>query len=137
LGLFKANTFFRNFDIKGGGDRLLIYLILYIQECLTKLQKAPNTIEAQKVLQTHAVQSFALPGDASFPLNSMFERPQRQDIGILLVYIETLRLYLTQLRQELSTRLIEKVYEDGTPSKWWMCFAKKKFMGMHGVGTLC
>jgi actin related protein 2/3 complex, subunit 3 len=39
LSLFKANTFFRNFDIKGGGDRLLIYLTLYIQECLTRLVK--------------------------------------------------------------------------------------------------
>jgi actin related protein 2/3 complex subunit 3 len=89
LALFKANTFFRNFDIKGGGDRVLIYLTLYIQECLLKLQKvsianqAPNTLEANKILQTHAVSNFPLPGDATFPLNSMFERPARQDAGRL------------------------------------------------------
>ena len=47
LGLYKANTFFRNFDIKGGADRILIYLILYLQECLTKLAKMPSPIEGK------------------------------------------------------------------------------------------
>ena len=44
ITLFKANTFFRNFDIKGGGDRVLIYLTLYIQDCLTKLAKMPARV---------------------------------------------------------------------------------------------
>jgi actin related protein 2/3 complex subunit 3 len=40
-----------------------------------------------------------------------------------------MRQYLLQLRQETGIRLIEKVYgSDGKPSKWWLCFAKKKFM---------
>ena len=34
------------------------------------------------MLQTIAVQTFPLPGDSSFPLNSMFEKPaNRQDAG--------------------------------------------------------
>ena len=44
ITLFKANTFFRNFDIKGGGDRVLIYLTLYIQDCLSKLAKNPQRV---------------------------------------------------------------------------------------------
>jgi actin related protein 2/3 complex, subunit 3 len=59
----------------------------------------------------------------------MFERPGRQDT-------DQMKNYLTQLRTELGGRLIERVYVDGTASKWWMCFAKKKFMGISGVGTL-
>lgn len=48
IGLYRANTFFKNFDIKGGADRLLIYLTLYIQECLTKLAtKNPTQIEGK------------------------------------------------------------------------------------------
>lgn len=41
-----------------------------------------------------------------------------------------LRAYLTQLRQECGNRVCERVFatEDGKPSKWWLCFAKKKFM---------
>ena len=40
LSLFRANTFFRNFEIQGPADRLLIYGILWISECLTKIR--PN-----------------------------------------------------------------------------------------------
>ena len=42
LLLLKPNTFFKNFEVKGGGDLLLIYLILYQLECLVKLQKVHN-----------------------------------------------------------------------------------------------
>lgn len=46
INTFRANTFFKNYDIKGGADRILIYLTLYIQECLLKLSaKNPNSIE--------------------------------------------------------------------------------------------
>jgi actin related protein 2/3 complex subunit 3 len=41
-----------------------------------------------------------------------------------------MRQYFTQLRQELGLRLCEKVYDtkDGKPSKWWLCFARRRFM---------
>ena len=41
-----------------------------------------------------------------------------------------MRQYLTQLRQETGLRIAEKVFstEDGKPSKWWLCFSRKKFM---------
>lgn len=42
---------------------------------------------------------------------------------------EFLRAYFTQVRQEVGMRVCDKVFgEDGKPSKWWLCFAKKKFM---------
>lgn len=40
LSLFRANTFFRNFEIQGPADRLLIYGILFLSECLGKVR--PN-----------------------------------------------------------------------------------------------
>ena len=47
-----------------------------------------------------------------------------------LFLLDYLRSYLTQVRQELAARLIEKLYADGTgkPSKWWMAFQKRRFM---------
>lgn len=41
-----------------------------------------------------------------------------------------MRQYLQQLRHETGSRVCEKVFatEDGKPSKWWLCFAKRKFM---------
>jgi actin related protein 2/3 complex subunit 3 len=61
----------------------LIYLILYIQECLQKLQKLPDQVEGGKLLYTLSITNFALPGDAKFPLNSMFEKPPLKDQGKL------------------------------------------------------
>lgn len=39
LMYFKPNIFFREYDIKGSADRTLIYLFLYITECLKRLNK--------------------------------------------------------------------------------------------------
>ncbi|KAL7419322.1 subunit of the Arp2/3 complex [Cryptotrichosporon argae] len=146
LDLFRANCLFRNFEIKGPADRLLIYLILFISECLTKVAPAPGRPspsfqDAGKALATLAVDHFALPGDAGFPLNSMYHAPaSRQDA-------DALRSYLTQTRSELALRLVDRLYPaehvlgpDGQPtgqlgpraakpSKWWMSFQKRRFMG--------
>ncbi|GFZ47895.1 Actin-related protein 2/3 complex subunit 3 [Saitozyma sp. JCM 24511] len=146
LDLFRANCLFRNFEIKGPADRLLIYLILFISDCLTKLapspgKPSPGYQEATKLLSTLAVDTFALPGDAGFPLNSLYHPPaSRQDADYL-------RSYLTQTRSELALRLCDRLYPaeqilgaDGQPtgqlgpratkpSKWWMAFQKRRFMG--------
>lgn len=55
----------------------------------------------------------------------MYEPPRdRQDS-------EQLRQYMSQVRQELATRLLARVYADqeDKPSKWWLSFTKRKFMG--------
>ena len=39
LSTFRANVFFRNFDVRNSGDRTLIYLTLYTHQCLVKLEK--------------------------------------------------------------------------------------------------
>ncbi|MCJ1374600.1 subunit of the Arp2/3 complex [Loxospora ochrophaea] len=124
LSLFRANTFFRNFEIKGPADRLLIYGILFVSECLGKIKATMGQRDAEKALMNAALDQFAIPGDASFPLNQAFEAPRdRQDA-------ETLRQYLSQVRQELAQRLLQRVYAGGSaPSKWWLSFTKRKFMG--------
>jgi actin related protein 2/3 complex subunit 3 len=125
LDLFRANCLFRNFEIYGDGDRTLIYGILYISECLNRLaaSRPATKQEAQKTLQTHALSHFAIPGDPTFNLNAIYPTPtQRTDA-------ELLRQYLQQFRQELSDRLVERVYAQGHLSKWWMSFQKRKFLG--------
>ncbi|TPX48404.1 hypothetical protein SeMB42_g00021 [Synchytrium endobioticum] len=124
ISLFRANSFFRNFEIKGNADRVLIYLILFISECLSKLTKSPSMVEAARVLGTHANQNFAIPGDANFPLNALYEKPAtRADADVM-------RQYVSQLRQEVANRLPARVYDGDRPSKWWMCFAKRRFMNI-------
>lgn len=85
LDLFRANSLFRNFEIKGPADRDLIVLILFVSDCLAKIGTArvpPSQIEANKTLNTLAVDNFAIPGDAGFPLNAHYAPPaSRADAG--------------------------------------------------------
>ncbi|KAI9293581.1 actin-related protein 2/3 complex subunit 3-like protein [Neoconidiobolus thromboides FSU 785] len=125
FNLFRANCLFKNFEIKGGADRTLIYLTLFISELLNNLPKsASSQNEVQKHLNNIALQSFAIPGDPSFPLNALFSPPKDRHEADLL------RQYISQLRQETVLRFLERVYGQETiPSKWWTMFTKRKFMG--------
>lgn len=121
---FKANIFFRTYEIKSEADRTLIYITLYISECLKKLQKCQSKNEGTKEMYTLSITNFPIPGELKFPLNAMFVKPANKTEE------ETLRQYLQQIRQEVGVRMCEKVFDPQTdkPSKWWLCFAKRKFM---------
>nr|CAD7393684.1 unnamed protein product [Timema cristinae] len=75
-------------------------------------------------LYSLAISKFDIPGEAGFPLNSVYAKPSNPAEADLM------RQYLSQIRQATGARLCDKVYatEDGRPSKWWLCFARKKFM---------
>lgn len=114
LALFRANTFFRNFEIKGPADRVLIYGILFVTEALNKIRPGMGRRDAEKSVMNVALDTnFAIPGDAGFPLNQAFEPPKDRNEA------EVLRQYVGQMRQELAMRLLNRVYMDGTgqPSK--------------------
>ena len=114
LALFRANTFFRNFEIKGPADRVLIYGILFVSEALSKIKPGMTRREAEKsVFNVSLDTNFAIPGDAGFPLNQAYETPKDRNEA------EVLRQYIMQMRQELAARLLNRVYADpsGQPSK--------------------
>jgi hypothetical protein len=126
LALFRANTFFRNFEIQGPADRLLVYGIWFVSDCLTKIRPHASLRDAQKDVMNLALDlNFAIPGDPGWPLNQMYEAPKdRQEA-------EQLKQYMSQVRQELAARLLARVYDgdETKPSKWWLSFTKRKFMG--------
>jgi actin related protein 2/3 complex subunit 3 len=124
LQYFKANVFFKNYEIKSEADRTLIYVTLYTTECLKKLQKCQSKNQGLKEMHTLAISRFYLPGESGFPLNGLYGRPaSRQEE-------DSMRAYFQQMRQETGIRVCEKVFDPATdrPSKWWMCFVKRKFM---------
>jgi actin related protein 2/3 complex subunit 3 len=72
LALFRANTFFRNFEIQGPADRLLVYGIWFVSDCLAKIKPTATLREATKEVQNLALDlNFALPGDPAWPLNQV------------------------------------------------------------------
>lgn len=127
LLLFRANCLFKSFEFKAIGDKLLVYIILAISEALSKIKPGSSRLEAQKLLNTWALQ-VSLPGESSFgPLNSLYPAPTNKNDS------EFLKSYLAQLRQELVIRFLDLLYPatasaDSGPSKWWTCFQKRKFM---------
>ena len=130
LSYFKANVFFKTYEILNDCDRVLIYLTLYISECLKKLQRCTSREQGMQEMYTLAISRFDLPGDPGFPLNSVYSKPANAEDADLL------RQYLLQLRQECGTRLVDRVFDKdtGKPSKWWLCFAKRKFMDISLSG---
>ncbi|VDP40809.1 unnamed protein product [Soboliphyme baturini] len=90
LYYFKANMFARNFEIKSPADRTLIYLTLYIVECLKRLQKCSNKTIGMKEMASFALsQDIPVPGEANFPLNAYFKAPSdRAEEGIVKRFIE-------------------------------------------------
>ena len=114
LSLFRANTFFRNFEIKGPADRVLIYGILFVSQLLGVIKPGMQRRDAEKAVGNVSLDTnFPIPGDAGFPLNQAFEAPGDRNEA------EVLRQYVMQMRQELGQRLVGRVYADGSgqPSK--------------------
>lgn len=123
LYYFKANVFFRTYEIKSEADRVLIYITLYITECLKRLQKCSTKNQGVQEMYALAISKFDIPGEPNFPLNSVYAKPSTSNEA------DTMRQYFQQIRQETGVRVCDKVFgEDGKPSKWWLCFSKKKFM---------
>lgn len=76
LRLFRANTFFRNFEIKGPADRLLVYGIWFVSDCLQRIKPNATLREASKEVNNLALDlNFAIPGDPGFPLNQVCHSP--------------------------------------------------------------
>ena len=125
LTFFRANMFFTSFDVKGGADRLLIYLTLYANQCVKRVAKVANKTEGGKTLFSLANEPFALPGENGWKLGGFFSPPTGKKEA------DTLRSYLKQAREELSNRITERLYcDDGTRNKWWIQYSKRDFMGI-------
>ncbi|CAM9790450.1 unnamed protein product [Phaeothamnion confervicola] len=123
LFFFRANVMFRNFDVRCGADRILVYLTFYIQQCLREMEKTDEKQLAERALYNLAIRKFAVPGEPDWQLGTLFPSPQSRDEA------EKCRSYLKQCREEVGGRLAARVFADGAKSKWWMLFSKRKFMG--------
>ncbi|KAH9525699.1 Actin- protein 2/3 complex subunit 3-A [Bulinus truncatus] len=93
--LFQRNIFFRNYEIKSEADRTLIYITLYISECL-KAAKGNSTmlitVKETKKCTLWAFQTFLSLGNLGFQLNAMYTKPANKNEE------DTMKQYLLQLR---------------------------------------
>ncbi|KAL5726816.1 Actin-related protein 2/3 complex subunit 3 [Ranunculus cassubicifolius] len=125
ITFFRANVFFRNFDIKSAADKLLIYLTFYINVALKRLEGCRTLAGGTKAIINLGLENVPVPGETGFPFGGLFSVPQSPDEA------ELFRNYLKQIREETSGRLLSVAYRpNGTPNKWWLAFAKRKFMNI-------
>ncbi|KAF7098638.1 hypothetical protein CFC21_100363 [Triticum aestivum] len=125
ITFFRANVFFKNFHVKSPADKLLIYLTSYINIALKRLETCRTLAVGTKAIINLGLEKVPVPGEPGFPFPGLFTLPQSGEEA------ELLRNYLKQIREETSGRLLNCAYRaNGTPNKWWLAFAKRKFMNV-------
>ena len=98
LNYFRANVLFRNFEVKGGADRTLIYLTLHAVQCLVVCEKIEDknsgktfnvSVKCLLIILSVAVRQlrelskkqFAIPGENGWPLGGLFPAPTTKAEG--------------------------------------------------------
>jgi len=126
ITFFRANVLFRAFKSEGPADLTLAYCTAFIAEVLRFFAKQKTKEDAKKKMTELSMsQNFPIPGERTFALAGFFSTPaSRQESDLF-------RQYYRQLREELCNRLIELAYlPSGQQNKWWICFSRRKFMGI-------
>ena len=72
---------FRNFDVRGGPDKTLVYLTLFAHACLVKCERITDKNQAIKDLRAMAGKQFAIPGESGWPLGGLFAPPADRKEG--------------------------------------------------------
>lgn len=90
ISFFRANVFFRNFDVKSSADKLLIYLTLYINVALKRIEGCRTLAVGTKAIITLGLENIPVPGEAGFPFPGLFSPPQSQKEAGMLPYLITL-----------------------------------------------
>ncbi|GFY99685.1 actin-related protein C3 [Actinidia rufa] len=90
-----------------------------------RLEGCRTLAEGTKAIINLGLENVPVPGESGFPFPGLFALPQSKKEA------ELFRNYLKQIREETSGRLLSVAYRpNGTPNKWWLAFAKRKFMNI-------
>ncbi|RZR77482.1 hypothetical protein BHM03_00002594, partial [Ensete ventricosum] len=79
ITFFRANVFFKNFDIKSPADKLLIYLTFYINVALKRLEGCRTLAVGTKAIINLGLEKVPVPGEPGFPFPGLFSVPRTQD----------------------------------------------------------
>ncbi|KAA0155838.1 hypothetical protein FNF27_01070 [Cafeteria roenbergensis] len=122
---FRSNVFFSSFELKGPADLVLVYLTVFMQQCLVRAagDSAKTKASISSALHALTLTAPAIPGEAGFLVPGPFYAAPA------MAEREPMRTYLKQLRVTLVQRLVAIIFDDEDKlSKWWKPFAKRRFM---------
>ncbi len=100
IKLFRINVLFKNFEIKGDGDRLLIFLTVLIQRVLEIVASAPKPDEANKNLARFAMEPIPGAGDSGFFMGGIVPKAANETEN------SRFKEYLKQVKAETISRLV-------------------------------
>lgn len=126
---------------------------MYINIALKRLEGCRTLAEGTKAIINLGLEDVPVPGEPGFPFEGLFSQAgSNREAGMLSVIFhnsgylifdllflitkkssvaELFRNYLKQIREETSGRLLSCAYRlNGTPNKWWLAFAKRKFVNV-------
>ena len=140
LYYFKARMMMATFPTEGPGDRISLYLTLYIQQMLKRLSPAMQEPVAEKdamlVLTELAKEKIVGVGDAAYPFNAMYPAASSAEEKA------EWNQYALQLRLELASRVHAAVFahpegKDRRGNKYWLVFGRQLFLGhaFEKIGT--
>jgi len=75
IKLFRANVFFKHFDLKSPADRILVYLTFYINLALKRLEGCRTVTEGTYAIKNLNLEHVHVPGESGFPFHGIFPRP--------------------------------------------------------------
>ena len=81
ITFFRANVLFRKFEVRGSEDKLLVYLTLYINMALKRIEACKTEADGVKAIISLGLEKFPIPGEPGFPLGGLFTAPQTKDGG--------------------------------------------------------
>ena len=127
LDALRANALRRSHALRTPSDRLRVVLTAYAMDLLYRFanERACETRDgAMKRAVDDARTRFATPGDADYDLASVCAAPRTDEER------ERYRAFVRRCREAIAVRMVERCYvaEDGTRDKFWMAFARRRFL---------
>nr|GMC96187.1 Actin-related protein 2/3 complex subunit 3 [Ipomoea batatas] len=92
ITFYRANVFFKNFDIKSSADKLLIYLTLYINVALKRLEDCRTLAEGTKAIINLGNENVPVPGEKGFPFPWLFSSTKSQKEAVVTVPLDSGRI---------------------------------------------
>lgn len=125
--MFRTTIMFKSFQPKGKGDRVHVYLVVYMHKILDNLkrQKITDRAGAEKIVADLVKEPVPLPSDQTFFMRQLGlisqtnpgESKKMQD-------------YLKQLKEVCGQRFLDTIFNyNGMDFKFWLVFSAKPFLG--------
>ena len=127
LDALRIDALRRSHALRAPRDRLRVTLAAYAMDLLYRFANEPRCETksgAMKRAMEDALGRFACPGDADYDLASVCAAPRTDEER------ERYRRFVRRCREAIAVRMVERCYvaEDGTRDKFWMAFARRRFL---------